>query len=338
MQLSLNYVSDTVLGLSRRRQGKSFSYLTANHKIIKNPQTLQRIKKLSIPPAWNQVWISPFADSHLQATGRDARGRKQYLYHAAFRQIRETVKFTNLSEFALILPRIRRQVNRDVNLRGLPRERVVATIVQLLERTSIRVGNREYAEQNNSIGLSNLQNKHVQRDGAGVRFTFVGKSGVPHAVGVSDQKLVKIILRCHDLPSQHLFEYQDHNGKVHAINSSDVNEYIRRVSRAGFTAKNFRTWRGTVLAALAFEKMEQPESTTAVHHLISCVIKEVSLELRNTPATCRKYYIHPALISATENGVFHKTMKRARRFSIQHPIAGLTRDETAVLSFLQNVS
>jgi DNA topoisomerase-1 len=234
------------------------------------------------------------------------------------------------------LPRIRRQVNRDVNLRGLPRERVVATIVQLLERTSIRVGNREYAEQNNSFGLSTLQNKHVRRDGAGIRFNFVGKSGVPHAVGVSDHKLVKIILQCHDLPGQHLFEYQDHNGKVHAINSSDVNEYIRLASRTGFTAKNFRTWKGTVLAALAFEKMERPESMTAARHLISCVIREVSLELRNTPAICRKYYIHPALISALENGVFHENMRRAREVSRRHPIAGLTQDETAVLSFLQS--
>lgn len=332
----LRCVSDEITGLSRERRGRSFSYVNAKHELLKNRAALQRIKKLAIPPAWTRVWISPFHDSHLQATGRDARGRKQYLYHPDFRQNQEAAKFTHLIKFALALPRIRRQVNRDIRLSGLPRARVIATIIQLLERTLIRVGNPEYAEQNHSFGLSTLQNKHVRRDGAGIRFTFVGKSGVPHAVEVADRKLAKIILRCHDLPGQHLFEYQDHDGKVHAINSSDVNEYIRNSSQGEFTAKNFRTWKGTVMAALAFEKTERPESPAATRRLISRIIKNVSLELRNTPAICRKYYVHPLLISTVEKGVYTEAMKQARNFSTRHPIAGLTGDETAVLRFLKS--
>jgi len=331
----LRYVSDKISGLSRARWGKSFFYVAADHKPLKHRPTLQRIKSLVIPPAWTQVWISPFPNSHLQATGRDARGRKQYLYHPDFRQHQETAKFSSVIEFALALPRLRRQVKRDLGLPGLPRERVIATIIRLLERTLIRVGNQEYAEQNHSFGLSTLQNKHVRRNGAGVRFTFVGKSGVPHAVEVADRKLAKIILRCHDLPGQHLFEYQDHQGKVHAINSADVNEYIRRSAGDSFTAKNFRTWKGTVIAALAFEKMERPESPTAVRRLISRVVKTVSTELRNTPATCRKYYIHPLLVSTMEAGTFGNVMQRARTFSGRPALTGLSADETAVLRFLK---
>jgi DNA topoisomerase I len=221
--------------------------------------------------------------------------------------------------------------------RGLPRERVIATIVQLLERTLIRVGNREYAEQNHSFGLSTLQNKHIRHSGSGVRFTFVGKSGVPHEVEVADRHLANIVFRCHDLPGQHLFEYQDHDGVVHEINSSDVNDYIRECAKDDFTAKNFRTWKGTVMAALAFEKLGQPESATTAQKLIARVIKEVAAELRNTPATCRKYYVHPALIAAVAAGDFYRQMSHAHSKAHQNIVRGLSQNETAVLYFLEHV-
>ena len=333
--IRLRYVSDQISGFSRRPRGKSFSYFAKRRAPLKNHAARLRIEKLAIPPAWTRVWISPFANSHLQATGRDARGRKQYLYHAQFRRHREAAKFINLIEFALALPGIRRQVSRDLDLPGLPRERVLATIVKLLEQTLIRVGNQEYAEHNHSFGLSTLQNRHVRRQGDGIRFTFVGKSGVPHAVEVADRQLAKIVLRCHDLPGQHLFEYRDHLGKVHAINSSDVNEYIHRATQADFTAKNFRTWKGTVMAALAFEKLKQPASPEIIGQVISQVIKDVSLELRNTPAICRKHYVHPRLIAGMENGSFYEAMAKARAYAKKHLISGLSRDETAVLRFLK---
>lgn len=332
----LRYISNQISGYSRVPRGKSFLYFIKTGRKLKKSSTLVRIKNLAIPPAWTQVWISPLANGHLQATGRDARGRKQYLYHPDFRRHRETTKFSNLVEFALTLPGIRRQVNRDLNLPGLPRERVLATIVKLLERTLIRVGNPEYAEHNHSFGLSTLQNKHVRRKGAGIRFAFVGKSGVPHAIEVADRKLARIVLRCHDLPGQHLFEYRDHQGEVRAINSSDVNEYIRGASQTDSTAKNFRTWKGTVMAALAFEKLAPPENLRIARRLISRVVKDVSLELRNTPAICRKHYIHPLLISGMEHGHFPAAMKKARAYSKKHPIPGLSQDETTVLRFLKN--
>jgi DNA topoisomerase I len=337
-RVGLRYVSDNIAGLARQRRGRTFSYFTSANQPVTQSTTLQRIRSLVIPPAWTKVWISPFADGHLQATGRDARGRKQYRYHPDFRQHQENTKFTNILEFAQALPGIRRQVARDLNHPGLPRERVIATIVRLLERTLIRVGNREYAEHNHSFGLSTLQNKHIHRCGSGVRFTFMGKSGVPHNVEVADRTLARIVFRCHDLPGQHLFEYQDHQGKVHAINSSDVNDYIRQSSDSEFSARNFRTWKGTVLAALAFEKLKQPKSPTALRNLISQVVKDVALELRNTPATCRKYYVHPALITAFQKASFHRTMRLARSRSHQRPLRGLSHDETAVLWFLKHAA
>jgi DNA topoisomerase-1 len=335
-RIGLRYVSDAAPGLARLKRGKGFCYADARGKAIADAETLERIRRLVIPPAWTGVWICKSADGHLQATGRDARGRKQYRYHADYRSHQDDTKFSSIVDFALALPGMRRRVNRDLNLRGLPRERVLALVVQLLERTLIRVGNQEYAEHNHSFGLSTLLNQHASHCGAGVRFTFIGKSGVQHNVEVADHRLAKIVFNCRDLPGQHLFEFKDDGGKVHAISSAEVNGYIQDCSGKDFSAKNFRTWRGTVIAALAFERLERPASATASRKLVAQVVKDVALELRNTPATCRKYYIHPKLIEAFEGRSFASLMKRARAKAEGNGLRGLTMNERAVLAFIQS--
>jgi DNA topoisomerase-1 len=335
-QIGLRYVSDTANGISRMKRSNGFSYADAAGKNI-SAETLSRIEALVIPPAWTDVWICDFAEGHIQATGRDTRGRKQYRYHRDYRAHQDDTKFTNIVEFALALPKMRRRVHKDLSLRGLPREKVLATVVQLLERTLIRVGNREYAEHNHSFGLSTLLNKHASHCGEGVRFTFVGKSGVQHNVEVADHRLAKIIFNCRDLPGQHLFEFKDEHGEVHAITSADVNNYIRECSKQDFSAKNFRTWRGTVIAGLAFERLEKPRTRSAVKKMVAAVVKDVSLELRNTPATCRKYYIHPKLIQAFESGNFMGAIKLARLKADGNHLRGLTLNEQTVLELIRRL-
>lgn len=333
-QLGLRYVSNKVPGISRLKGGSSFVYKDASGKKVSDSATLLRIRQLVIPPAWKHVWICEDANGHLQATGKDARGRKQYRYHKRFRAHQDATKFANILEFALALPKIRRKVNKDSKLPRLPRERVLSTVVQLLERTLIRIGNQEYAEHNHSFGLSTLLNKHATHCADGVRFAFIGKSGVQHNVEVNDQRLSKVVFNCRDLPGQHLFEFKDEKNKVHAINSADVNQYIQACSRQDFSAKNFRTWRGTVIAALAFERLKRPAAELQRKKAIAGVIKDVSLELRNTPATCKKYYIHPKLIKTFDSGKFNALIKKARRDAHNLELNGLSMDEKTVFSFL----
>jgi DNA topoisomerase I len=294
----LVYVSDDQPGITRRRQGRSFAYYRPDGSRITDRNMIDRINSLAIPPAYTDVWICPRPNGHLQATGRDARGRKQYRYHPRFRESRDSVKYERMLEFAEALPAIRAKVDGHMRRRGLPREKVLATVVHLLETTMIRVGNSEYAEQNKSFGLSTLRNRHVDVDGAELRFNFKGKSGKTWRLAVRDRRIARIVKSIQELPGQHLFQYVDDDGEVREISSTDVNDYLREISGRDITAKDFRTWTGTVLTALCLAAAEEAASDTAAKRILNSAIAEVAGQLGNTPAVCRKAYIHPEVIGA----------------------------------------
>jgi DNA topoisomerase-1 len=300
----LRYVSDVKTpGIRRLGRPGQFRYVSPfNRTAIRNEAVLQRIRSLAIPPAWTDVWICPTATGHIQATGRDARGRKQYRYHARWREVRDGVKFARLLAFARALPRIRARTSRAVARPGLPREKVLATVVQLLERTLIRVGNEDYARSNGSIGLTTMRDGHAKIAGARVQFIFRGKSGIQHAIDIEDRRLARIVKACRDLPGYELFQYLDRSGRRQTIDSGEVNAYIREVSGADFTAKDFRTWAGTVLAARALAQMEPAASPGASKRRINQAIEEVAARLGNTRAVCRTSYIHPAILTAYAGG------------------------------------
>jgi DNA topoisomerase-1 len=298
----LRYVCDASPGIARRRTASSFRYLNAEGRAVRDAATLARIRRLAIPPAWEQVWICPREDGHLQATGRDARGRKQYRYHAHWREIRDQTKYGRMAAFGHALPRIRRRVRKDLALPGLPREKILATLVRLLETTFIRVGNEEYARENSSFGLTTLRNRQVQLDGAKIRFQFRGKSGVEHAVELHDRRMAGIVRRVRDLPGQELFQYLDENGERRAIESADVNAYIREAAGGEFTSKDFRTWAGTMLAAKALREAGAFESKAHAMRNVAAAIESVARRLGNTKAVCRKCYVHPALVDAYLEG------------------------------------
>jgi DNA topoisomerase I len=301
-EAGLNYVSDDRPGYTRKAHNGEFEYLDTQGKRIRDEQRLLRIKRLAIPPAWTDVWICPSPTGHIQATGRDARRRKQYRYHDRWRELRDENKFDRLAEFAKALPKIRRRVAKDLKLRGLPREKVLATVVRLLERTFIRIGNEEYARDNKSFGLTTIKNRHVRVRGPHLRFRFRGKSGRQHEVDITDRRIAKIVSKCQDLPGQDLFQYVSDDGEVRNVTSQDVNDYLREITNENFTAKHFRTWAGTVLAAIAlhtqgdFETKKQGKANlkTAI-----CVVADL---LGNTPAVCRKCYVHPAVVEAYLSG------------------------------------
>lgn len=298
----LRYIDQTdMAGIRREKHGSGFRYLTARGKVIRSQRTLRRIEELVIPPAWTDVWICPDPHGHLQATGLDQRRRKQYLYHPRWREVRDTTKFEKMLDFAQALPKLRKRVNADLRLRGLPRDKVLATVVKLLEVTRIRIGNDEYAESNKSYGLTTLRNRHATVRGAKVCFDFVGKSGVRHEIDIHSPRLAAIIKKCQDLPGQKLFEYHDDDGIVRSIDSSDVNDYLRDISGEDFTAKDFRTWGGTLLALQALQECECPGSNRDRKGNVVTAIKTVAEQLGNTAAVCRKCYIHPAIIDAYLN-------------------------------------
>ncbi len=299
---SLFYRSDNSPGIRRIRRGKGFAYILVNGKLLAAGSIIhRRIRRLVIPPAWADVWISPFSTSHLQATGRDARGRKQYLYHAAWRDTRDRVKFDRLSVFARALPRIRSRVRRDLRLPGVSREKVLATVVRLLDKTLIRVGNDEYARENRSYGLTTLRHHHASVHGSTILFSFRGKGGKKHTVQLDDPRLARIVRRCQELPGQELFQYLDHEGRPRDIGSRDVNDYIRAITSQEFTAKDFRTWHATTLALSALIRLRLTSNQTdAKRHAIE-IIKTVSEALGNTPAICRKSYIHPTVLKACDS-------------------------------------
>ncbi len=297
----LRYVIPKGHGISRRRAGEGFVYLGPDDEPIKDEVTLARIRALVIPPAWTSVWISPDPNSHIQAVGRDARGRKQYRYHASYRQVRDLVKFDRMRAFGRVLPRIRRVVGRDLARKGMPKRKVLAAVVKLLETTYIRIGNEEYAEENHSFGLTTLRNQHVQILGEMLKFKFRGKSGQTHEITLEDARLARIVRKCRDIPGSALFQYIDENGQPASIESGDVNEYLREITGADFTAKDFRTWGGTCLAAnYLLEKTTDlencPETNGGTKSVLVDVVKHVASKLGNKPATCKKYYIHPAVI------------------------------------------
>ncbi|HEY8255174.1 MAG TPA: hypothetical protein VIG39_11060 [Rhizomicrobium sp.] len=325
--VGLRYVSDQQRGISRIGKPGHFRYRGPDGKPIKDRETLGRIKHLVIPPAWTQVWIAPGADDHLQATGRDARGRKQYRYHADFAQIRDAVKYAHLVEFAEALPSLRHRLKRDLKQPGLPREKILAAIVTLLEQTLIRIGNEDYARANNSFGLTTLRNRHVKVKGAEVRFLFKGKSGKQWSLSLRDRRVAKVVRSCQELPGQNLFEYRGDDGAVHGVSSSDVNDYLREITGRDITAKDFRTWAGTVKAAMGFCEQEGPFTKKAVRTVIAAVAEE----LGNTVAVCRKCYVHPGVLAGFEAGTLRlKVPARGRD--------GMNAQELAVLAYLKRLT
>ena len=330
-EAGLRYVSDERPGYTRKAKGKHFKYFDTEGKPIRDEQRLLRIKRLAIPPAWIDVWICPSPNGHILATGRDARHRKQYRYHERWREVRDENKFDRLGRFAKALPNIRRRVAQDLKLPGLPRRKVLATIVFLLERTFIRIGNEEYARENKSFGLTTLKNRHVKVKGEQVRFRFRGKSGRQHEVDVTDRRVAKVIAKCQDLPGQDLFQYVDENAEVQNVTSQDVNEYLRQVAGEDFTAKDFRTWGGTVLAAIALSRQEEFATNKQAKSNIKTAICAVAELLGNTPAVCRKCYVHPVIVEAYLNRTQIAGLNGAAK-PLEPP--NLRGAERAVLEFL----
>jgi DNA topoisomerase I len=331
----LRYVHDGRAGIHREAVKDGFRYLDAHGAPVEDETTLARIKGLVIPPAWQDVWICAQANGHLQATGRDARGRKQYRYHPKWRTARDEVKYERMLKFGDALPAIRHEVDRALKLPGLPREKVLATIVYLLEATMMRVGNEEYARTNKSFGLTTLRNRHVKVDGSDVQFSFRGKSGVYHKVKVHDRRLAGIVKRTRDLPGQELFQYIDEDGETHSVDSSDVNDYLRNITGEEYTAKDFRTWSGTVLAALALQEFEKFDSETQAKKNIVRAIESVAEKLGNTPTICRKCYVHPAVLDAYLEGAPLDVMRERTEEKLAEDLHALQPEEAAVWAMLQ---
>ena len=302
VEAGLRYVLDTAPGITRRRSGRNFSYRSPQGEVVRDAVTLARISSLAIPPAWTEVWICRHANGHIQATGRDQKGRKQYRYHTRWREVRDAAKYDRMVEFAHSLPALRTRVKSDMGRPGLPREKVLATVVHLLETTLIRVGNDDYARQNESFGLTTLRNDHVDVEGAKLRFSFKGKSGKTWRLGVTDRRIARIVRQCQDLPGQELFQYQDAEGALRDVSSADVNAYLREACGQDITAKDFRTWAGTMLAAEALRKMGPANSKREAEKNIVAAVDMTAKRLGNTRSVCRKYYIHPALIEAYLEG------------------------------------
>ena len=330
-EAGLRYVSDATPGIRRRRSGSGFSYVRADGRAVRDAATLARIRSLAIPPAYTNVWISPDPKGHIQATGRDARGRKQYRYHRKWREVRDETKFGRMLAFSEALPTIRKRVQADLARPGLPREKVLATVVHLLETTQIRVGNDEYARTNDSYGLTTLRDHHVEITGSSVRFAFNGKSGKKHAVKLSDRRLARIIRQCREIPGADLFQYIDDEGKRQTIGSGDVNAYLREISGDAFTAKDFRTWAGTMLACAALVEAGVSATKKEADRNVLAAIDRVAAQLNNTRAVCRKYYVHPELWAIYLDGGLEASLARGRRKRRR----GLTAEESAVMGMLR---
>jgi DNA topoisomerase I len=332
----LRYVADAQPGLRRRKSGNGFTYLTSSGTKLVESRALMRIKALAIPPAWTDVWICPFADGHVQATGRDARGRKQYLYHARFREVRETTKYEHVVAFAEALPALRETVGEHMALRGLPRNKVLATVVHLLETTLIRIGSDDYARENNSYGLTTLKNRHVAIQGAEVRFRFMGKSGKQWSLTVKDRRVANIMKACQELPGQELLEYLDEEGKTQDVTSTDVNAYLKEITGKDITTKDFRTWAGTVLAAMTLTEMQQFDSTAQAKRNLRAAVKRVAACLGNTPAICRKCYVHPDIVSCYLAGILASGIRSEADSRRREQFVGLNPQEAAVLAMLRS--
>jgi DNA topoisomerase I len=337
-EAGLQYATDTRPGISRQRVGRGFTYRSPDGTPIRDQKLLRRITVLAIPPAWTEVWICPVPEGHLQATGRDAKGRKQYRYHSQWRARRDQTKYAQMCAFGQALPVIRKQVEHDLALLGLPREKVLATILRLLEVTLIRVGNEAYARTNHSFGLTTLRDRHMDITGATLRFQFRGKSGKEHIIEVRDRRLARIVRHCHDLPGQELFQYVDDKGQRCIIGSTDVNAYLRQITGQGITTKDFRTWAGAVLSLEAFQTYGVGSSSTQRKANVVHVIKTVASRLGNTPAICRKCYINPAIIDAYMDGSLLQKLQAIANQGQNLPLRGLSPQESLILLFLQQTS
>src|SRR2546423_2786685 len=335
IQVGLRYVSDQMPGIRRERAARSFRYRFPTGELVKAPQVLGRIKSLAIPPAWTGVWICPDPAGHLQASGRDAKGRKQHRYHPHWRQVRDETKYSRMIAFARKLPSIRKRVFQDLQLEGLPRNKVLAAVVRLLELSLIRVGNDEYARENDSFGLTTMRDRHVRVRGRTLRFHFRGKSGKQHDVDIRDRRLARIVKRCQDLPGQELFQYLDEQGKRQDVHSGDVNDYLREISGEDFTAKDFRTWAGTVLGAMALQEFKEFDSRAQLKKNIVKAIESVAGRLGNTPAVCRKCYMHPEIINAYMEGRLVDTLKGRADHRLRRQLHQLKPQEAAVLELLE---
>ncbi|HYT30642.1 MAG TPA: DNA topoisomerase IB [Actinomycetota bacterium] len=334
-EAGLRYVHDGMSGIRRMRSGRGFRYLDPQGRPIRDGAQLERVEALVIPPAWTDVWVCPSPRGHLQVTGRDARGRKQYRYHPEWRRIRDERKYDRMLAFATALPEIRRRTAADLERTGLPREKVLAAVVRLLETTLIRVGNDEYARENGSYGLTTLRDRHVGLDGGTVMFDFQGKGGKRHQVEVDDPRLAGILKRCRDLPGYELFQYVDEDGERRSIDSEDVNDYLREISGQGFTAKDFRTWAGTVIAAWALAEVGAFDSEAHAKRNIAAAVKRVAGHLGNTPAISRSSYIHPAVFDAYLDGSVLRRIRRRADERLGDRPEDLTAAETAVLALLR---
>ena len=308
----LRYVSDSDPGIARHRVGKGFNYIHSSGEPVTDEDELERIDSLKIPPAWKDVWISPYRNGHIQATGRDAKGRKQYRYHERWTNRRNLLKFSRMIAFGKSLPALREHIEGDLKLPGLPRVKVLATVIELLDTTRIRIGNPEYARDNKSYGLTTMRDKHVQVTGASLRFHYRGKSGKEHEVDLKDKRLARIVQQCKDVPGYELFQYMDDDGEHHPITSTDVNNYLRDITGQDFTAKDFRTWGGTMLAILAFQDCEPCGTFKQAKRNVTATVKQVAEQLGNTPAVCRKYYVHPLVLEAYLDGALAETLQSLR--------------------------
>lgn len=337
-EAGLRYVSDADPGIHRKRHGKGFSYIDVDGKIVRDPKVLSRIRSLVIPPAWTGVWICARANGHLQASGRDAKGRKQSRYHPRWRAVRDETKYERMLSFGAALTTIREQVRLDLGAPGLPRRKIMATIVRLMETTLIRVGNEEYARDNHSYGLTTMHDHHARVEGSTITFRFKGKSGKSHCIDVSDRRIARIIQRCQDIPGYELFQYIDEEDASHSVDSADVNDYLREITHQDFTAKDFRTWAGSVLAYSALRLLEPFDSATQAKKNVVEAIKSVAERLGNTASVCRKCYVHPALIDCylagsiacvTPNG--HKPAEG----NVADPSEGLSEEESGLIRLLE---
>jgi DNA topoisomerase-1 len=331
----LRWVSDESPGITRKKVGKKVEYFQSNGKKVSDADTILRIRALAIPPAWTEVWICPHSNGHIQAVGRDARRRKQYRYHAKWREVRDENKYGRMMDFAKALPHLRAVTAKHLKLSGLPRRKVLAAVVRIMEKTLIRVGNDEYAKANESFGLTTLRDKHASINGAKVVFDFKGKSGIKHAIDFQDKRLADIVEKCQDLPGYELFQYLDDAGHVKDIGSSDVNAYIREITGQDFTAKDFRTWAGTVLAARALQEVEAFNSQAAAKRNVKRAIESVAKKLGNTVTVCRKCYVHPAVVDSYLDGSLAQNLGKKAGRALAKSNGKLPPEEAAILGLLQ---
>jgi DNA topoisomerase-1 len=330
----LRHVGDDMAGITRHKARNGFDYRLPNGEMVRDIETLKRIRSLAIPPAWTAVWICPYPNGHIQAIGRDQRGRKQYRYHPRWREVRDESKYGKMLVFGRALPAIRERVEADLGRRGLPRERVLAAVVRLMEATLFRIGNTEYAKSNKSYGLTTLRDRHVEIDGSNIHLSFRGKHGIRHETDIKDRRLARIVRDCRDLPGYELFQYLDEDGNRQSIDSADVNEYLREISGEDITAKDFRTWAATNLAALALQEFELFDTEAKKKRAVVRAVENVAKHLGNTPAICRRCYIHPAIFDGYLDGTLLTTLKEQTRTYLAENVSGMSAEEAAVAAFL----